>query len=388
MEEIYQELRVESDAARRKNGALQTILVVEDDASILDIISYILEEAGYRVLQAANGAAGLSVLQMLKPDLIMSDIMMPGMDGLTFCAQVQNDADLAHIPFIFLTAKDDKDDIRQGMKLGADDYLTKPFEPEDLLTAVEIRLARAAKARSHFEQVAADGRKQSIRALSHELRTPLSLVFGYTELLRATGPQMDEEELRTILHGLYSGTHRMKSLVEDFLLHSRLESGLFAEEIGQISLQTAEPDEVVKRVVRELEQAASARNVALMCRPRTSGVTIAIYEASLAEVVRRLVDNAIKFSKPGGGRAVVSTEVNGEQWVLQIADDGIGIRRDALPHIFDAFRQVDRDKREQQGVGLGLAIVRGLVEVFGGRITVESLPGRGSRFAVHLPLVT
>jgi two-component system, sensor histidine kinase and response regulator len=377
-------LRLASDAAHREAAVPQIVLVVEDDASMLDIISFILEDAGYRVLQARNGDSALSVLQMIRPDMIVSDVMMPEMDGLTFCERVR--ADLSHIPFIFLTARVEKNNVRQGMKLGADDYLTKPFEPEDLLSAVQIRLARAAEARSQFEQIAADVRKQGVRALSHELRTPLSLVFGYTELLKATGPQMDEDDMQTILHGLYSGTRRMKNLVEDFLLYSRLESGLFAEEIDQMSFQTVQPDQVVRREVERFQGAASDQDVTLTLRLGASGETLAIYEASLAEIVRRLVDNAIKFSKKGGGQALVSTHVDGGSWVLQVADDGIGIRRDALPHIFEAFRQVDRDKREQQGAGLGLAIVRGLVEAFGGRITVESLLGRGCRFNVYLPL--
>jgi two-component system sensor histidine kinase/response regulator len=374
------------DRPQTNTDSAQTILVVEDEASVLDLITFILEEAGYRVLQAANGAAGLSVLQMIQPDVIVSDVLMPGMDGLTFCERVRADADLAHIPFIFLSARDNKDNVRQGMRLGADDYLTKPFEPEDLLSAVEARLARVAETRSHLEQVVADGRQESIRALSHELRTPLSLVSGYTELLKVTGPQMNDEDLQTILHGLYSGTDRMKHLVEDFLLYSRLESGLFAEEISQASFQTAQPDQVVRRAAKESERAASARDMTLVLHLGAPEQVVAIYEESLVEIVRRLVDNALKFSKAGGGQVVVSTGVDESSWVLHVADDGVGIRRDALPYLFEAFRQVDRDKGEQQGAGMGLAIVRGLVETFNGKVSVESLPGRGSRFTVHLPL--
>jgi signal transduction histidine kinase len=100
------------------------------------------------------------------------------------------------------------------------------------------------------------------------------------------------------------------------------------------------------------------------------------------------VDNAIRFSKKDGGQAMLITRQDKDFWVLQVADNGIGIRRDALPHLFSAFRQVDRDKMEQQGAGLGLAIVRGLAESFGGQVEVESEPGRGSRFTVRLPLAT
>jgi two-component system phosphate regulon sensor histidine kinase PhoR len=100
------------------------------------------------------------------------------------------------------------------------------------------------------------------------------------------------------------------------------------------------------------------------------------------------VDNAIKFSKKDGGQAILATRRDRDFWILQAADSGIGIRRDALPYLFDAYRQVDRDKREQQGAGLGLAIVRGLAESFGGQVAVESELGRGSEFTVRLPLST
>jgi two-component system sensor histidine kinase/response regulator len=374
------------DAGNRENPRPSTILVVEDEANMLDIVSLILEDAGYRVLQATNGQGALSVLQMIKPGLIVSDVMMPDLDGFAFCEQVRANVDLCQIPFVFLTAKGERTSIRYAMQLGADDCLVKPFEPDELLSIVETRLARAAETQAYFERVSADVRKLGIRALSHELRTPLSLIFGYTELLKATGPQMEEEDLQAILHGLFSGTRRMMSLVEDFLLLSRLETGLFAEEIGQTPYWTAEPDEVVGHVADEHKNAASARRVALILRLGASATAIAINEASLREIIWRLVDNAIKFSKQGGGRAILITRQDGDFWVLEVADDGIGIRRDALREVFEPFRQVDRDRMEQQGAGLGLAIVRGLADVFGGRVAVESQPRRGSRFTVHLPL--
>ncbi len=364
----------------------QTILVVEDEPGMQDILCHLLEGAGYRVLQATNGQAALSILQMVRPDLILSDVMMPNVDGLALCEKVRADEKLSQVPLIFLTVRSERTDVRQGMALGADDYLFKPFEPEELLSAVQARLARATEARAYVEQVSRDLRKRSVRTLSHELRTPLCLVFGYTELLKATGLRMKEEDLTAIINGLYSGARRMRNLVEDFLLYSRVEAGIFAEELSSLARVHTEPDLIVGRTLNELEEVMLARNVTVLRRFHATGAAIAVNETSLVEIVRRLVDNAAKFAKKEGGRVLVRTQVVGQSWGLEVIDEGIGIRPESLPYIFEAFYQADRDKMEQQGAGLGLAIVRGLVEVFDGRIAVESVSGSGSRFAVRLPL--
>jgi two-component system sensor histidine kinase/response regulator len=365
----------------------QTILVVDDDPGVLETVSLILEEEGYRVLGAAQGETALPVLEMIKPDLIISDVTMPGMDGFKLCEQVRARAALSPIPFIFLTGKGERSDIRKGMALGADDYLVKPFEPEELLSAVRIRLVRAAEARASVDKASADLKRMIVRVLTHELRTPLSLMFGYTELLETMGLETSEEDLQMILHGLHTGSHRLRDLSEGLLVLSRLESGQLAEEIRQMRHVTTEPDEAVRAVVEQFESRAAARGVSLVLHLGGSGATIAVDQAYLAEISQRLVDNAIKFSKKEGGRITLTSRQDGLFWTLEVADDGIGIRQDALGSIFQTFRQVDRDKLEQQGAGLGLAIVRGLAEAFGGRIGVESQPDKGSRFIVYLPLV-
>jgi two-component system sensor histidine kinase/response regulator len=364
----------------------QTIFVVDDETGVLETISLILEEEGYRVLQATQGETALPVLEMIKPDLIISDVTMPGMDGFKFYEQVRARPDFSPIPFIFLTGKGERSDIRKGMELGADDYLVKPFEPEELLSTVKVRLARAAETRASVDRASADLKGMIVRILTHELRTPLALMFGYTELLETMGAETSEEDLQMILHGLETGTNRLRGLAEDLLLISRLEAGTFAREISQTRCQTTQPDQAVRAVVEQFESKASARGVSLALH-LGSLATIAVDQASLAEISRRLVDNAIKFSKKEGGRVTVTTRQDEVFWILEVADDGIGIHQDGLRWIFQAFRQVDRDSLEQQGAGLGLAIVRGLTEVFGGRVGVESEQGKGSRFTVYLPLI-
>jgi signal transduction histidine kinase len=292
---------------------------------------------------------------------------------------------MVQTPFIFLTAKGERADVRRGMVLGADDYLTKPFEPDELIAAVATRLSRVAETQAAIERVGTDLQDKITRTLTHEFRTPLSLIMGYTELLEATGQEMVDNDFETVLEGLHTGSARLMSLVEDFLLLSKLNTGALARQIREGTPSPMAPDPVVALCIRGFQARASARQVTLAVDLDAAGVGISILQEHLVEIVERLVDNAIKFSKRGGGQVRVTTANNEGSWVLTVADQGVGIRSEALPTIFEAFRQVDRSELEQQGSGVGLTIVRGLVEVYGGRVTVESRRGEGSTFSVWLP---
>jgi two-component system sensor histidine kinase/response regulator len=364
-----------------------TILTVEDNPNMLDMITFLLQEEGYRVLPANDGQAALSILEQAKPELIISDVMMPGMNGFDFCQRVRAQPGFSQIPFIFLTARSRRADIRKGMGLGADDYLTKPFEADELLSTVKVRLARAVETQTLIDRASADLQKKVTQALTHEFRTPLSLVVGYTELLESTGHDLNEGEFQAILQGLHAGSSRLMTLVEDFLLLSRLRTGDVAREIEQNQRKTIDPDEIVRRVAAEAEAKATSKNVVLLVNMGAVRSTVGIDQQDLAEIVERLVDNAIKFSKSAGGQVEITTSRDESLWALTITDQGVGIRPDAHEWIFEAFRQVDRDKMEQQGSGVGLTIVRGLAEAYGGRVMVESTPGQGSTFMVWLPLL-
>jgi two-component system sensor histidine kinase/response regulator len=362
------------------------ILVTEDDPSMLEIIAFLLEDEGYRVLKAANAEAALALLQNTTPDLIISDIMMPGMSGYEFFKEIRANSAWARIPFIFLTARGQRGDIRQGMGMGADDYITKPFEPEELLDAVKIRLNRAADAQASLHRISADLQDKIVQALIHEFRTPLALVVGYTELLESSNREMLDMDFETILNGLHAGSRRLSNLVEDFLLLTRINLGDIAQQARSEQQRTSSPEWVVDQIIARFENQAAASNVSLISDHAARGLTIAIGQPELTEIVSRLLDNAIKFSKNMAGQVQLTTHQDGDHWVLAVHDDGIGIPQEAHAWIFEAFRQVDRDKYEQQGSGVGLTIVRGLTEAYGGQVTVESTPEVGSTFTVSIPL--
>lgn len=363
-----------------------TILVVEDDRQILEILTILLKEQGYHVVRAREGKTALSLVRSARPDLIVSDVWMPGMDGFSLCEHVRADPAFTHVPFIFLTARDEKADMRRGMGLGADDYLTKPFEPEDLLSAIEVRLARVAKAQEAIAQVGARLQDVVVRTLTHEFRTPLALIVGYTDLLESTGQGMAEGDFQVALQGLHMGARRLADLVEDFLLLTKLNTGILAQDLKGGGVGPISPDRAVDTALRRAEPLAAERHIVLRRLHAGGDVQVAITQDHLIEITRRLVDNAYKFSRSQGGEVRVITRSEGNWWLLQVEDHGIGISADAIAGIFDAFQQVDRAHMEQQGSGVGLTIARGLVELYDGEISVESTPGQGSTFTVRLPL--
>jgi signal transduction histidine kinase len=219
-------------------------------------------------------------------------------------------------------------------------------------------------------------RRDFFAAVSHELRSPLTSIRGAAELLRegVPGPLTDKQKRLTDIVSVSSG--RLLRLVNQILEMSRLQAGLL--DLDRTSLDLAE---VVDRAVEELHPLAAEATVTLECERIGSDFAYDGDVERLHQVLVNLGANAIRFTPPGG-RVVARVIDAGPEFELQVEDTGVGIPADALPHIFDAYRQAHR---ERGGTGLGLAIVRGITEAHGGRVTVESREGKGSRFTVLLP---
>jgi two-component system sensor histidine kinase/response regulator len=365
-------------------AAKTTLLVVDDDPNILDNLADLLQISGYEVLAAINGVRALQAMQDKTPELIISDIMMPEMDGYTFYDAVRANPDWALIPFIFLTARGQSIDIRRGIGLGADHYIVKPFEPEDLLALVQARLRRTQEIQSAMQKNVEHTKKRILTSLSHELRTPLNAIYGSVSLLQEDSVTLNDEEARELLNITQRGTQRLIRLVEDLLLVVRMDSGAVALEIARFRTHAA-LSLLVYEVVQNLSVAAEKRHVQIEVHV-PDNLTVFCVPIYLQDILSRLVDNAIKFSTPTGGRAVIKAAEQDGAVVISVQDEGIGIDEASQKLLFERFRQIDREKLEQQGVGLGLSIVYGLIQLHGGDIRVESQPGKGSVFTVTLPL--
>ena len=364
----------------------ETILVVEDDPAVLDVLKEMLETAGFRVATGKNGVQGLAALASARPDLVISDISMPEMDGYRFYEAVRAQPQWVGLPFIFLTGKGDDDEIREGRRLGVDDYLVKPVREADLLVAVRARLDRHAALEALRDQQVQDVKRTILRTLNHELRTPLTYLAGYAELLKELGPELSAEKIRLSVDGILAGSQRLVQLVEDLVLLVDLQTGA-ARSTWERERRRIEDLPVLLAQLVEREVAARADpqrdgegRAWLPLLPCVVGQTELLLGA-----VSRLVDNAIKFSKKSGGEVVLSARPGGHGVVLEVRDTGIGMPAEELDRISEMFYQIDRATLEQRGSGVGLTIVRGIVALHGGELTVESEVGKGSTARVDLP---
>ena len=364
------------------------ILVVEDDTAMAEGIRDILELADYEVMLAANGQEGLERLAQHKPDLILSDIMMREIDGYEFCQAVQAEPAWVDIPFIFLTAKRRTEDIRRGKQLGVDDYLTKPFLPEDLLVVVQAKIkrsqARQAVARAEVTTI----KDELTMMIGHELRTPLTYIRGYLELMASGRNTLTEEQLTTYLRGIKTGSDRLGQVVQDVLTWLTIRTGKAAHKYQSLACADEQLPALLHLGIARFAETAQERGVELVLEIAPSLSPVRVYRKQIEEVLRQLLDNAIKFSPTEGGVVRVTAMETPGGVQVSVQDHGVGIPAHQLPHVFEPLLQVNRAQHEQQGTGLGLAIARAYVELHGGRIWAESEPERGSTFYFVLPKAT
>ncbi len=346
----------------------------------------VLDMAGYKVQLAENGQEALQVLTRFRPDLIISDIMMPEMDGFALLEEVRRRPNWAVIPFIFLTAKGQRTDIRAGKQLGADDYLVKSVDLDDLLVVVRAKLDRAIVLRQQSLKEMENLKNTILNMLSHEFRTPLTYITGYVDLLQEGS--WSAEDLQKFLSRIKGGSARLNRLVEDFLLLVRFET----DDAHQAYLMDKRPftgwEILINRVFENLREAAAHRAVDLVADVAPNLPLIDAHENYLENALYRLVDNAIKFSKPGGSQVMVRVTAEDQRVCVCVIDHGIGIPPLELPKMFDRFHQINRERMEQQGAGVSLAIVRGIAELHRGEVECASEEGVGSEFTMWLPAMS
>lgn len=409
----------QTDASGRHSKS--RVLVVEDNIELARYIVSQLQSICETRL-ANDGDEALAAIKTWKPDLILSDVMMPKRDGLSLCREVKANPNTAKIPVILLTALTHRDALLQGWQAGADEYLFKPFHPRELIARVEtmldlslerqrsedtLRLANLDLERKVAERTAslkeaneilqqsetaeraarleaeylARIKDEFLITLSHELRTPLVPIIGWiglinSDVLDSTGTA---EALKTIER---SARYELQ-LIEDLLDTSRIISGKLIIEFTPIDLL-----EPLKGALETVRLTAEAKNITLnVTVPEGSFGVIRGETRRLQQVIWNLLGNAIKFT-PKGGRIDVRLTSDDKHAMIEIADNGVGISSDFLPHVFERFRQADSSTTRQfGGLGLGLALARQLVEAHGGRISVESPGvGLGSTFRIQLPL--
>ncbi len=367
-----------------------TVLVVDDTPDNLSLMSGLLK-GHYRVKVANTGEKALQMARDQPPDLILLDVMMPGMDGREVCQRLQGDPRTAGVPVIFLTSNDQECDEELGLNLGAVDYITKPFSIPITMARIHnhTRLKRQADQLAAMAvesdrlraeaQRATRTREDVLAVVAHDLRNPLSTILMAGTFLQ--GPAGGDVFLAPGKLGerIVRAASRMEALIKDLLDFAAIEAGQLA-----VEPQPVKADAVVADAIETMLPLASAKGLELSARLESGDALLSCDRGRVLQVFSNLVGNAVKFA-PSGARITVHGAIDDGAYRFTVEDTGPGIPADLLPHLFDRYWQARRTDR--RGVGLGLSIAAGIVAAHGGRIWVESEEGRGSSFLFTLPRV-
>ena len=361
---------------------MKKVLIIDDDLMLLDAVKIMLESAGYTVLEAANGYDGVQIAQRQFPDIIVCDIMMEQGDGYYVLAEMQKRPATASIPFVFLTGKTSRVNVRRGMELGASDYLTKPFTEKELLSTIEAQMRR----HNHLMQLT-DHKlsvlKENISlAIPHEMRTQLTSIIGLSKVINRRSDSIKPTELSKMAQSIFIAGKRLYRTIENFLLYTQLE--LISSDQDNIDSirqeKTTFSKDNVTEIALEMTEHANRSNDLIL---HVSDGQPHIHCDYLKKIVEELIDNSLKFSQPGT-RIVVNVDIENDMYILSVKDSGVGMLKDEIKQI-GAYMQFERRTHEQQGIGLGLTIVKQLADVHGGSMRVDSKRGKGTIITIYLP---
>ena len=353
-----------------------TILVIEDESTIRNDMAEILLFEGFDVLTAENGLEGLQLAIEKLPDLIVSDVMMSGMDGYELLSALRENPQTRLIPVIIVTAMAEKEDVRMGMTRGADDYLIKPFTRQELLTAIHARLQKAdflsEKRQSDLQEL----RLQLIKYLPHELNTPLNGIIGIGQILKDYPDSLSKDEIADFGLNIYESGMRLYRLIQNYLLYSEL---VIRHENVSTSAPLENPGDLCQSLLMSIALKYNRTNDSEI---EVDACDALIGFKEFSKTLEELLDNAFKFSHPGS-KVRIQCGPFENQFRMIIQDNGQGMTTEEL-HKIGAYVQFNRTLYEQQGSGMGLSIARMIVEMYGGELLIESEQHKGTTVTVFL----
>lgn len=351
----------------------KTIMLVEDNERLRKNMLFMLKRQGFETIGAENGKEALALVKEKKPDLIVSDIMMPDMDGHALLTALRTMETMLTIPVVFLTAKGSANDIRIGMLLGADDYLVKPVDLEELVKVITMRLEKHERQQLNLTAKTETVQRHLMAVLPHELRTPLSGIIGAATLIQSDIANLSKAEIIELNECVLTSAHRLARITENFLLYGnvrlQLDSPIFVPIVVNKPLANAQSHlrEVVEVVANNFS--------------RLNDLEITLHDADLGAAqihVERAVSeiclNALMFSPMQTKVQITSRTIDG-MYVIDITNLGRGMTEEQICMVkqpLATFVQFDRGYFEQQGTGLGLALTRSIIALYGGYFDIVS----------------
>lgn len=366
---------------------MQTILVIEDEQPVRDMMIDTLEAHHYHVLAAEAGEPGIALAQQHLPDLIICDVMMPGMDGHAVLDRVRADQHIAATPFIIVTARSERENMRDGMEQGADDYIPKPFSSSELIRAVEAQFKKHATVAAKYEASLRTLRRNITYALPHELRTPLMIILGYSQMMMqdakaSANGTLKAADIEEMSSQVFDAAKRLNRVTENYLALAQIEI-LESDPEQRAALRQHTVPDTGKVISDEVRKVALRHDREVDVALQVTNLPARIAEDTLRKIVEELTDNALKFSQPGD-RVYIRSQVSRQDFTIWVRDFGRGMSE---PHIrqLGEYMQFGRAVHEQQGLGLGFTVARRLVELHNGTLQVKSAPDKGTLLTIELP---
>jgi len=367
------------------------LLLIEDEEDLLASMADSFRYDGFEVFTAHDGMLGIDMAHAVLPDLIVCDVTMPGLDGHRVLMELHSHPFTSGIPFVFLTAHGDLDDIRKGMNLGADDYLVKPCRHEDLLNAVLTRLAKRKHIAGQYERAIdiledaltsehEQNSQQSrfLSMISHDLRTALSSVLSSEQLLRTYYDRLTPEKRESYFGRIERNVKQMLNLLDDLLAIGQAQAGK-----NTLVYEDMEFDVLCREVVEDFSQMYNRSHAVVLDVQPDVSFSVVMDRKFMQRVLMNLLTNAIKYS-PDGSRVEVRISREADSVVLVVQDEGIGIPLEAQQQLFSIYQRA-KNVGNVHGTGLGLAIVKHAVDLHAGTIHLESVENRGTTFVIRLP---
>ncbi len=364
------------------------ILVVDDITRNLQVVGTVLRNQGYKVMPAASGAEALKCVRAQLPDLILLDLMMPEMDGLEVCRRLKADPVTMGIPVVFLTASNEMEHLVQGFEVGAVDYVTKPFNPPELLARVRTHL-ELKHARERLREMN-DEKNEFMGIAAHDLRNPLGAISGFAEIileeaeslqpLHAERFDLSRKEISECAGRINETSRRMVEMVQNLLDANRIERGEMQLNLAPVDLAAS-----VAAVLETQRPHAVAKQQTFHWQNESGTVHVLVDATVLTQVIENLVSNAVKYS-PAGKNIYVRLRRSPEGTRCEVRDEGPGLSAEDQKKLFGKFARLSaKPTGGEHSTGLGLSIVKKMVEAMNGKVWCESELGNGATFIVEFP---
>jgi len=365
-----------------------TVLIVDDNFENISVLGSMLGENNYNIGLAQNGSMALDSVRKKRPDLILLDIMMPGMNGFEVCRQLKQDPNLADIPIIFITARMEQENVIVGLELGAVDYVTKPFNQRELLARVNTHLELQTTKVKLQEALAAKEKALATKnkffsIISHDLSNLFYGLSSMSALILEKGAKAASDAKKDeFSHYIMQLSEKGYILLTNLLEWSKSQTGMIQAKPVNVDLE-----KLVEQNIQLIHGKAKAKDINLSAKIAENAASVFVDKNMLDTVLRNLLSNAVKFTKPRGIVQISSKKLENGLVEILVSDTGVGIAAENISKLFRIdVNHSTSGTAQEKGNGLGLLLCKEFIEKNGGTIRIESQPSKGSQFYVCLPL--